>query len=341
VRAPEKWRHLLPGSPGDACDQAVSFVDFGPSVLALAGLPTPASMQGHAFLGPEEARAGASGYAHCFRGRMDEVYDCGRSVRDRRYNYIRNYQPHRPSGRHHDYLWKLDSMRAWEREWKAGRLNDIQSAFFRPRPGEELYDLETDPDETVNLAADPAHAETLLRMRAENLRHLRAIGDLGLMPEAEMVRRARGRSPREIFADGYDLDATIAAAELCGRGEGGMEKMIAGLKHPESAVRYWSAAGLATLAPDARPPAGPSLAESLVDESPSVRIAAAEALYDFDPVTARSTLAGLLSHDDLFVALTAADTLNACGITMTEAERKRRDQVVAELTRKTGLNAMR
>ena len=37
---------------------------------------------------------------------------------------------------------------------------------FLNRPEEELYDLERDPAELVNLAADPAHRETLERMRA-------------------------------------------------------------------------------------------------------------------------------------------------------------------------------
>ena len=34
------------------------------------------------------------------------------------------------------------------------------------RPVEELYDTQTDPHEIDNLAADPTHAEELLRLRA-------------------------------------------------------------------------------------------------------------------------------------------------------------------------------
>ena len=33
------------------------------------------------------------------------------------------------------------------------------------RPSEELYDHTTDPDETVNLAGDPKHADALARHR--------------------------------------------------------------------------------------------------------------------------------------------------------------------------------
>lgn len=340
VRAPERWRHLLPAAPGESCDQVVSYVDFAPSVLAAAGLPAPAVMQGHAFLGPDGLRGAPQQYAHCFRGRMDEVYDCCRSVHDGRYNYIRNYLPHRPAGRRLDYLWKMPSMRAWEREWQVGRLNDLQSAFFRPRPAEELYDLDSDPDETVNLAGHPDHAVTLDRLRAENLSHLRAVADLGLIPEAERVRRSNGRSPREIIRDGLDRDAVTAAAELCGRGDSGRDAMAASLANSEAVIRYWGAVGLAALGGDARIPAAPALAAALDDPSPSVRIAVGEALAVTDEDRARRILAGLLYHDELFVALEAIDAMAACGFTLTEAEQDRRRRIKADLTRATSLGAL-
>jgi arylsulfatase A-like enzyme len=47
-----------------------------------------------------------------------------------------------------------------------GKLSAPQRAcFVHPRPVEELYDLDADPDELHNLAVDPAHAEVLRRMR--------------------------------------------------------------------------------------------------------------------------------------------------------------------------------
>ena len=38
---------------------------------------------------------------------MDERYDFSRAVRDKRFKYIRNYNPHRIYGQHLQYLWKM------------------------------------------------------------------------------------------------------------------------------------------------------------------------------------------------------------------------------------------
>ena len=60
----------------------MSFVDFAPTVLSLAGVMPPEWMQGHAFLGihadPPQP------YVYGFRGRMDERYDLVRSATDGR-----------------------------------------------------------------------------------------------------------------------------------------------------------------------------------------------------------------------------------------------------------------
>jgi N-sulfoglucosamine sulfohydrolase len=63
--------------------------------------------------------------------------------------------------------------------WKAimstpgARLGKRTLDAFTHRPSEELYDLEADPDEVVNLAADAAHAAVMADMRKQ-LRDWRA-----------------------------------------------------------------------------------------------------------------------------------------------------------------------
>jgi arylsulfatase A-like enzyme len=47
-----------------------------------------------------------------------------------------------------------------------GKLTTSQRVcFVHPQPAEELYDLDADPYELVNLAADPKHADVLVNLR--------------------------------------------------------------------------------------------------------------------------------------------------------------------------------
>jgi arylsulfatase A-like enzyme len=50
---------------------------------------------------------------------------------------------------------------------------------YHRRPAEELYDLRADPHELKNHAADPAHAETLRKLRAELDAWMKEQGDPG------------------------------------------------------------------------------------------------------------------------------------------------------------------
>jgi len=50
-----------------------------------------------------------------------------------------------------------------------------------------LYDAETDPDMVHNLAGDPAHAATLIRLRDVLDRQLRETGDLAERSERELI----------------------------------------------------------------------------------------------------------------------------------------------------------
>src|SRR3546814_8310522 len=67
--------------------------------------------------------------------------------------------PHRIYEQHVEFLWRAPSMRSWEKAYKAGELDSVQSVFWRPKPYEELYDCEADPHNIHNLAADPARSE--------------------------------------------------------------------------------------------------------------------------------------------------------------------------------------
>lgn len=342
ARFPEKYRHLAPGTPGSRVDRLVSFVDLAPTMLALAGVPAPAHMQGRSFMGaspdPEPD------YVYGFRARMDERYDLCRAVRDKRFKYIRNYYPHYPWGRHLDYLWKMAAMQSWEREFEEGRLNSIQSRFFGPKPAEELYDLEADPYEIDNLAGDPRHRATLKRMRQENRRHLIEVRDLGFLPEAEMNARSRGTTPYEMARTKgkYDMERIMEAAEIAGeRDPGRVPKLMEFLADPDGGVRYWGAVGCAALADEADA-ASDRLFAALDDECPSVVTAAAVALCRMGRIDAgRAALVSNLEHPDIYVALEAADAAEYTGLDSDPEVKKKADKAASRAARKNTLNALR
>ena len=76
---------------------------------------------------------------------MDERYDLMRSARDKRYVYIRNYNPHKIYGQHVTYMWSLPSTPVWERLYNEGKLKPPQTYFWETKPPEELYDLQSRP----------------------------------------------------------------------------------------------------------------------------------------------------------------------------------------------------
>ena len=56
MSVPEKWKHLVHFEAGSRASGFVSFIDFAPTLLHLAGLEIPDPMDGNPFLGPEIAR---------------------------------------------------------------------------------------------------------------------------------------------------------------------------------------------------------------------------------------------------------------------------------------------
>jgi arylsulfatase A-like enzyme len=192
VYVPEKWRHLLPidanGQPsaaGTRLDGCVEFVDFAATLLHLAGLDIPEAMDGRPFLGAgiTQAQLAKRDTAFGYADRFDEKYDMVRFLRKGRFSYRRNFQPYNFDGLHNAYRYKLDAFREWRELARAGKLTPVQSAFFRPRPAEELYDLHNDPHEVTNLAAHPEFQVVLAELRSTLQAKLRQWPDTGFLPE--------------------------------------------------------------------------------------------------------------------------------------------------------------
>ncbi len=281
VHIPEKFRHLAPKDyrPGGETSRLVGFIDLAPTLLSLCGIQPPAHMQGHAFLGEFEAPEQPLLYG--FRGRMDERYDLVRSVRDKRYIYIRNYMPHRIYGQHIAYMFETPTTQVWKDLYDQGKLNAAQRRFWETKPSEELYDLEKDPDEVNNLAGSAAHREILERLRKAQQELALRIRDVGFLPEDEIHRRSKGSTPYQMGQDEskYPAGRVIRTAEeAAALRPGSAGGLLPAFKDSDSGVRYWAAMGLLMRGAEGVKSGRAQLLQALEDASPSVRVAAAEAL---------------------------------------------------------------
>ena len=316
IALPTKLQRRSPSQPGSTDDRLVSFVDFAPTVLSLAGVKIPDHMQGQAFLGGQAAPSPRL-YVHGIRDRMDERYDLIRAVRDRRFKYIRNYMPGTPWSQFLNYAEQGPTLQSMRRLHGEGKLTPAQDRFFAPtKPPEELYDTKADPWELRNLAADPAHRDTLERLRREHLRWQTATLDLGLLPEAELHERTRGAAPYELIRNGelqYPRERILQAIDATYRGAPAIDELVALLKDDDPAVKYWALVGLAGLRGAAKP-AEPTIIAALTDRSASVRVAACEALRHLDQHDRTlPVLTEALSHSNEWVRLSAAITLDHLG----------------------------
>ncbi len=277
IRCPEKYRHLVPGAPGSVDDRLVSFVDLAPTMLSLVGLPSPDCLQGRAFLG----KAARPPRKHVFasRDRVDEVILHSRTVLNDRFQYIRNFHPHRPRMPLSDYSERTPVRQEVRRLSAAGELSNGADWLARKTtPAEELYDLAADPHQMVNLAESEEHRHTLLELRRALYAHMEEIRDTGIFTESEMRARIPD-TPYEGMRQLEDAEfrTILDTAKRVGMGGEHRDELLRRLNHSENAVRYWAVVGLLVMGDDTAP-AQTALKQALEDASPSVRIAAAEAL---------------------------------------------------------------
>lgn len=313
VRFPKKYAHLAPGGPGTWQDRIVSFIDFAPTVLSLAGIPVPEYMQGQPVVGKQSDEQAE--YAFSFRGRMDERFDLSRSVRDAKFRYTRNFMPHKIYGQYIEYLWRAPSMPSWEKAYQQGALNETQTTFWEPKPFEELYDTDIDPDNVHNLATDPSYREVLERMSNALVNWMVTSKDVGLIPEP-MMADISDIEPLYTFARSgrYPLDRILETATIAASNDiHSLTSLIERLGDSSPIVRYWAATGCRILE-GAAAPAKAALLDVLADPEISVRIAAAEALYYLDERgRAVDVLTQAVSNKNLMARVQALNVLQTIG----------------------------
>jgi uncharacterized sulfatase len=209
VRVPKNFKHLVNHKNGSRTDGFVSFIDFGPTILHLAGINVAKFMDGSPFFGKGinskdlAKRDEAFGYAD----RFDEKYDMVRTLRKGKWKYIRNYQGFYPDGLQNNYRYRMLAFQEWRQLFIDGKLNEEQKQFFLPRPAEQLFDLSKDPHEVNDLSNDREFRKKLLEMRGKLSNKVKEINDLSFYPESFMVKEALSNP----VSFGVDRSAEIAS----------------------------------------------------------------------------------------------------------------------------------
>lgn len=173
---------------GSTDDRLISSIDFGPTVLSLAGVPVPAHMHGIPFLGRQSGSVRNAVFAA--RDRVDESYDMIRSVRTKDYLYIRNYYPNEPFPIWVPYLSNMPIYKEMLRLDAEGKLTGPQKSWMAySRPPEELYDVRSDPFQINNVVNTPELSSVLDELRKLHREWTIAISDMGHLNEPEMVEQ--------------------------------------------------------------------------------------------------------------------------------------------------------
>ena len=317
IRVPEKFQKSLDISSLATDNQLISAVDFAPTVLNIAGIDPPSYLQGRAFLGlhlspPRKFVYGA-------RDRMDERYDIIRTVRGPQYRYIRNFEPLKPYYQYMNTPEKGATMQEIRKKEASGQLDPVMALFSaNEKPVEELYDTHADPFEIHNLADDPAFSQRLSEMRHALSEWQNEIGDVGLIPEAEIEileqdagsRFAILQSTTKNSSTEKRLALLVDIATSASEGPAGIPKLLDALQNEDASIRYWAATGIGNIGPAATSTLK-RVVESLNDPSPSVRIAAARAVAKLgSPEEALPVLEAELQSDHQWGRLAAAIVLD-------------------------------
>ena len=147
------WPGAAPA--GTRYPELTSVIDLAPTLLEAAGASAPESFQGTSFIAALRDQA-APGREYVFAER--NWHNCDehiRTVRGPRYKLIRNAYTELPLCTPADAS-RSPSWYSLTARREAGTLTPGQARLFEaPRPVIEVYDLEADPHELVNLAGRP------------------------------------------------------------------------------------------------------------------------------------------------------------------------------------------
>jgi arylsulfatase A-like enzyme len=198
---------------GRVVEAFVSFTDLAPTFLSLGGVDVPEVMTGRSLVpllgkgAPDPREIAVRDHVLVGKERhvpAQEKPDMGgtpmRSIRTTDFLYIRNFRPDRwPAGTPHHERATLEG--SWLGDCDNGPTKSymvenqdgdaehrrIYDLAFGKRPAEELYDLKKDPDQIVNVAADPEYAPVKMELESRLMAELRETGDPRVVGGAERL----------------------------------------------------------------------------------------------------------------------------------------------------------
>jgi len=310
IKAPPQYEGLLDIQPGSIDDNLVGFVDFAPTMLSLLDIDIPTYMQGEVFLGKNKVQ---KEFAFGFSDRVDEAFETARSVRTKDYVYVRNYLPQYPLIQDNFYTDQSEIMQVLRKGKEELDLSPAQQAMWIPRRYiEELYDVQQDPFQVNNLAANPEDLAASQKKVLESLRTahkdwMLKTHDSGLMPESAMHQYAGDSSIVQALQnpDIFPVETIWQVSEANRLAD--LDQLNEFLRHENEVVRYWAANAFAYHADkiiDTQ-----QLIKLLQDNIPYVRIAAAEALCLTGDCTHMEVVMDILENETPILQLMAARAL--------------------------------
>lgn len=169
-------------------DEIISFVDLAPTMLSIAGIQKPANMHGEAFLGKYKGKINE--YVFASSDRFDAMYDRKRTIRSKKYKYIKNFKPEIPYALPVEYREQMSLMQNLRKLDAEGSLTGAPALWMRDRKDdEEFFNIETDPFELHNLIDDPKYKNEVVKMKSALENWMREMKDQGAHDEQELIKK--------------------------------------------------------------------------------------------------------------------------------------------------------
>lgn len=308
VRIPENFKKLIDHKRGTRTNGFVSFIDFGPTVLNLASISVHKELDGQAFFGKGVSAADLANRDEVFghADRFDEKFDMVRTYRKGKWKYIRNYQSYYADGLQNNYRYRQLAYDNWRNLYRAERLNPVQRQFFERRSVEQLFNLEKDPHEVTNLAADPAQSKRLAEMRGLLKNKMKSINDLSFYPENRMVTTALNDGVAFGREHSKQISRLSDLADTALRPFSEVKQALASSLQSKGALRrYWALKVCSNFGEKAKSLAIAAM-PLLNDKNLMVRVRAAEFLGSIKAVDPMPTLYGVVNNAETEQALMIA-----------------------------------